>query len=106
MLTAIDAQVRRIVAVNGRASTKMNVNVAVYRCEVGLLSSMGIIGPSAMIFRIMFYLLLFLFAAPLAATARPNVLVIITDDHGHGDLGFHGNPVSYTHLTLPTILRV
>jgi len=23
---------------------------------------------------------------------RPNVLVIITDDQGHGDLGFHGNP--------------
>jgi arylsulfatase A-like enzyme len=23
---------------------------------------------------------------------RPNVVVIITDDQGHGDLGFHGNP--------------
>ena len=23
---------------------------------------------------------------------RPNVIVIITDDQGHGDLGFHGNP--------------
>jgi arylsulfatase A-like enzyme len=23
---------------------------------------------------------------------RPNVLVILTDDQGHGDLGFHGNP--------------
>ena len=23
---------------------------------------------------------------------RPNVLLIITDDQGHGDLGFHGNP--------------
>src|SRR5690349_21470371 len=23
---------------------------------------------------------------------RPNVVVVITDDQGHGDLGFHGNP--------------
>ncbi len=32
-------------------------------------------------------------AAPTAAPgARPNVLVIITDDQGYGDLGVHGNP--------------
>lgn len=31
--------------------------------------------------------------------AQPNVLVIITDDQGFGDLGFHGNPkVRTTHL--------
>jgi arylsulfatase A-like enzyme len=31
--------------------------------------------------------------------AGPNVLVIITDDQGYGDLGFHGNPVLRTpHL--------
>jgi arylsulfatase A-like enzyme len=28
--------------------------------------------------------------------ARPNVLVIITDDQGHGDLGFHGNSNIHT----------
>ncbi len=30
------------------------------------------------------------------AETRPNVLVIITDDQGHGDLGIHGNPVIQT----------
>lgn len=30
-------------------------------------------------------------AAPVK-TNRPNVLLIITDDQGHGDLGFHSNP--------------
>src|SRR6266853_1880223 len=38
---------------------------------------------------------------PLRGSARqspkkPNVIVIITDDQGHGDLGFHGNPVIKT----------
>ena len=28
----------------------------------------------------------------LKSELQPNVLVIITDDQGHGDLGFHGNP--------------
>ena len=38
--------------------------------------------------------LLFLFVelSPAQIAQRPNVLVIITDDQGHGDLGFHGNP--------------
>ncbi|WP_020474019.1 arylsulfatase [Zavarzinella formosa] len=30
------------------------------------------------------------------AFAKPNVLVVITDDQGYGDLGFHGNPVLKT----------
>jgi len=30
------------------------------------------------------------------AAARPNVLIVITDDQGYGDLGFHGNPVLKT----------
>src|SRR5215211_79015 len=35
---------------------------------------------------------------PLAALAAgaPNVLVVITDDQGFGDLGAHGNPVLKT----------
>src|SRR5688500_18466217 len=33
------------------------------------------------------------FASRLTAADRPNVLVVITDDQGFGDLGAHGNPV-------------
>ena len=38
-------------------------------------------------------------AAPTAgqaSTERPNVVVVITDDQGYGDLGFTGNPVLRT----------
>ena len=46
--------------------------------------------------------------------AKPNVIIIYSDDHGYTDLGIHGidgnvdtpNTVSYTHLTLPTIYSV
>ncbi|MBI3822509.1 MAG: sulfatase-like hydrolase/transferase [Planctomycetes bacterium] len=27
---------------------------------------------------------------------KPNVILIMTDDQGHGDLGFHGNPIIKT----------
>lgn len=37
-----------------------------------------------------------LIASALTAADRPNVLVVITDDQGFGDLGYHGNPVLKT----------
>lgn len=42
----------------------------------------------------------FLFAhVALAAETRPNVIVVMTDDHGYGDFGVHGNP----HIRTPTL---
>lgn len=34
--------------------------------------------------------------AQRAQTVRPNVVLIVTDDQGYGDLGFHGNPKLHT----------
>ena len=42
-----------------------------------------------------------LLPAQAAKTTKPNILYIMCDDMGYGDLGCYG-PVSYTHLTLPT----
>ena len=42
---------------------------------------------------------LFCIPGSAAPNVRPNILLIITDDQGYGDLGVHGNPVVRT----PTI---
>src|SRR5262249_48232582 len=41
-------------------------------------------------------LLTLAFAPMVTVAAGPNVLVVITDDQGYGDLGYHGNPVLKT----------
>ena len=42
------------------------------------------------------FMLLAITAAPLGAAERPNVLIVIADDQGYGDLSCHGNPVLKT----------
>jgi arylsulfatase len=38
----------------------------------------------------------FLLGCAAGASPRPNVLIILTDDQGHGDFSGHGNPVLKT----------
>ncbi len=45
--------------------------------------------------RCVFFLLLLGVASP-AAPGRPNVILILTDDQGHGDVGIHGNSILRT----------
>lgn len=40
--------------------------------------------------------LAFVMAAPALAADRPNVVLVITDDQGYGDLGCHGSPILQT----------
>lgn len=49
--------------------------------------------------RACFVALKLLLVAVLTAAPRPNVIVLVSDDQGHGDLSCHGNPVVRTpHL--------
>src|ERR1022692_2224460 len=58
-------------------------------------------GKETMFTRICLVMTLMLATTPFALgqpakPRKPNVIVVITDDQGHGDLGFHGNPVIKT----------
>ena len=41
--------------------------------------------------RLRLLLVLPLFVTSLRADERPNVLLIVSDDHGYADVGFHGS---------------
>jgi arylsulfatase len=64
---------------------------SLYKCGI----KVNMILPR-MILPVMFPLLA---VAQLAYAARPNVIIVLTDDQGYGDLSCHGNPVLKTpHL--------
>lgn len=43
-----------------------------------------------------FFVILFVIASPAVYAERPNILLVMTDDQGFGDLGVHGNPILKT----------
>jgi len=45
---------------------------------------------------ILFFLTLAISSDSIAEEARPNVILVMTDDQGYGDLGCHGNPILKT----------
>lgn len=39
------------------------------------------------------------------AAERPNILLVITDDQGYGDVGFHANPILKTPRSIGWLAR-
>ena len=48
---------------------------------------------------VLIWLMSVLVASAASADSQPNVLLVLTDDQGHGDLGFHQNPTIHTPPT-------
>ena len=46
--------------------------------------------------RLLSTIALFLLGAGLSAAKQPNILLMVTDDQGYGDVGSHGNPILRT----------